>query len=343
MSINQVGAELFVDGEEKAHAAFRNFADDMKNVGRESASTYAASEGQIQNLRSEIERTRVAAQQLELQFTRVAAANRGTQLGGIASANATEAARLSASASSGLSNLKSGISLEEFEDIRRGAGSARDVVNDLKQAHFNLRRELAQAPESGNSKLFNIAEGVLFRDLIREGIRLVVDYGKALYNSYEEARDAQQRLTTASLDYGQQIQANIEAAQRLALINSGALTGTQSQDLLATALSFAGKAGRPQEAERISQSVLDLAAKRLPPGADAGKILAQYLQGSGSAAEALVGPYSSDEYILSGFAEENKLIEKKTWTSAKTHRTHSGVREARWAVLRHSTAKWKDC
>jgi hypothetical protein len=308
---NKVTIEVEADPQGTAQATFNNltntvnqFAQNTAKAGASASQSFSIADKDVEKLRAELERTRDAAQRLEIQFLKTATARGASSpIGSAASAQAAEARKLAEAAGVGLGRLDAGgVTQAGFTSITRGAGEAKNVLKDLGQEKLKLDRTLAQEPPP-NDRFFSTAQSILFRDVIKDTIRYAIQLGQSLLASYQEATAAQQQLIVSSIDYGQQIEANIRAARELAVTNQGAVTGTEAQKVQAVALTAAGKTGQPAEAARISQAALDLAAKRLPDTADAAKILQQYLQGSSAAAEALVGPFSTDEHVLQRFAD----------------------------------------
>jgi hypothetical protein len=309
--MNKVSVSIVIDENGQATATVKglneglnNFAQGASRTASTATASFAVMDREAGRLRETLNSNEAALHNLARQYDQIAAKSKNAFSVGLAQEGARQA-REQAGRVSGFSNefAFGDVSGARFQQIKEGAGQAKEVVSNLRVGVASLRDELGKEPPGGSSRFFNVAQGMLFRDIIRDSIRYAVDFGKALLASYQEATAAQQALIVASIDYGQQIEANIRAARELAVSNQGAVTGTEAQKVQAVALMAAGRAGQPSEAARISQAALDLAAKRLPDTADAAKILQQYLQGSSAAAEALVGPFSTDEHVLQRFAD----------------------------------------
>lgn len=177
----------------------------------------------------------------------------------------------------------------------------KDQIDQTKQATEETKKLGAEGAKNDSifakfsSKAGGILQGLLIRDAFKEGIGLAIQFGEALVAAFDKAYLGQKLLLATSVDYGESVNTNINAAYKLASANGALIVSTQA--IVSALAPIAERAGKQGEIAKLSQAVLDLAARRGISAEDAAKAVQN--------PEQLLG--ESRDFINFQFAKKNGL------------------------------------
>jgi hypothetical protein len=320
--VNKVSVSIDIDEGGKATAKIKGLNTDLETFAAGAAKTaaqgaqgFAQVEREAQRLRESLNQNETALHNLARQYDQIAAKSKNAFNAGLAHEGARQA-REQAARVSGFSNefAFGDVPPQRFQQIKEGAGQAREVVGNLRVGVAALRDELGKEPEGasggGHSKLFNITQAIIYRDLIRGVISEVKNFTVAsIAASIAESegnRALEASATRAGLSYTS-IGQKVEGFARLVRTST-----TEASHILADLIRLAERAGRQGDIDLIARRFADLAASRGLNASQLGSLTESLLGGGNESLNRLgIGSGKLDENFAKKIGVPTEALDQR--------------------------------